>query len=378
VKFRRSSFIGAAIGLMAAALVIGNAPLFRRPAIVTGPMISEHGGELRSLVMQYTAGSSFVWPVYRQFLQYQPAKVTIYMVCPGPSDFSEIQAQLGQTKCTITPVFTGHPITTWARDRWVQLAPATPGDAITLFAPKGELQQENWPQRAGDSHVAEDLAKALSPMIRADRSNLYFDGGDLLADDKFVFVTPAVLRRNLQHTVFDRHELMDQLQRDLHRPVILMDDAPDHHAGMYMMAIGNGRMLVGDPSLGAPLLDAADPTLSAMTGGPDFAPQTQKRFDAVAKIATDHGYQVTRIPTIPGENGKQYLTYVNVIMDTRDGRPIVYMPTYRDQPKLNAAAQGVWESLGYQVFPIDCTTLWPQGGTLHCLVNVLERSIDHD
>jgi hypothetical protein len=182
-----------------------------------------------------------------------------------------------------------------------------------------------------------------------------------------------VLRRNLQHTVADRQELIDRLQVELHRSVILMDDAPDHHAGMYMMAIGNGRMLVGDPSLGAPLLDAADPALSAMTGGPDLSPQAQRHFDAVAKLAADHGYQVTRIPTIPGQNGKQYLTYVNVIMDIRDGRPVVFMPIYRNQPKLNAAAQGVWESLGYQVRSIDCTTLWPQGGTLHCLVNVLER-----
>jgi hypothetical protein len=323
--------------------------------------------------MQYTSGSTIVWPVYRQFLGYQPAGVTVYMVCPGQQDFSEIQGQIGQLQCKIIPIFTGHPITTWARDRWVQLAPASPGGAITLLAPKGELQQENWPQRAGDSHVAEDIAGFLAPSVRADRSSLYFDGGDLLADEKFVFVTPAVLRRNLQHTVADRQELIDRLQNDLHRPVILMDDAPDHHAGMYMMAIGTGRMLVGDPSLAAPLLDATDPTLTAMTGGPDFTPQAQKRFDAVAKLATDHSCQVTRIPIIPGQNGKQYLTYVNVIMDIRDGRSIVFMPTYRDQPKLNAAAQGVWESLGYQVYPIDCTTLWPQGGTLHCLVNVLER-----
>ena len=30
-------------------------------------------------------------------------------------------------------------------------------------------------------------------------------------------------------------------------------------------------------------------------------------------------------------------------------------------------------SLGYEVRPIDCTTVWQRGGTLHCLVNVLGR-----
>jgi hypothetical protein len=370
----RPSLLGAGVGLIAAMLVISNAPLLRRATVVTGPMLAEHGGAIHSLVMQYTKGSTFVWPVYRQFLQQQPAGVTVYMVCQGPDDFSEIHQQIGDVKCTLVPAFTGHPITTWARDRWVELAPGAPDVAITLLAPRGELDQEIWPQRAGDSQVAGDLARMLTPSIRSRRSELYFDGGDLLADDRFIFATPAVLRRNLQHTAASRQELIDKLQFDLHRDVILMDDAPDHHAGMYMMAAGDHRMVVGDPSLGAPLLAANDPTLTAMQDGPDFSPQTQLRFDSVAKLAAEHDYRVTRIPTVPSHDGKRYLTYVNVIMDIRAGRPIVYMPAYHSQPKLNNAAQQVWESLGYRVCPIDCTGLWPQGGTLHCLVNVLERS----
>jgi agmatine/peptidylarginine deiminase len=372
---RIPGFVGAALGAIAALLVIGSASRFRQSAPVAGPMLGEHGGAIRSVVMQYTKGSSLVWPTYRQFLQYQPASVTVYMVCPGAEDFSEIHRQLSDVKCPFVPVYTGHEITTWARDRWVALSPLARGDAITLLAPKGELQEEIWPARAGDSHVAEDLARALGPAVRARRSALYFDGGDILADGRFAFVTAAVLRRNLQHTVTERQELIERLQHDLGREVVLMDDAPDHHAGMYMMAVGDGRMLVGDPSLGLPLLAGDSPSLAAMEGGPDFSPQTQARFDAVAKLAAEHGYRVIRIPTVPARDGKRYLTYVNVIMDVRDGRPIVYMPIYEDQPRLNAAAQAVWESLGYQVLPVDCTSVWPQGGTLHCLVNVMEREL---
>jgi hypothetical protein len=371
--FHRPSFVGAAVGTIAAMLVIGSGAPFRRSTPMTGAMLAEHGGAIRRLVMQYTAGSTFVWPTYHQFLQYQAAGVTVYMVCPGPRDFSEIHQQLGDLKCSIVPVFTGHAMTTWARDRWVALQPAMVGGPITLLAPAGELQEEIWPARAGDSHVAEDLAKALAPSVRATRSRFYFDGGDFLADGKFVFATAAILRRNLEHTVVTSPELIGSLEHDLHRHVILMDDAPDHHAGMYMMAAGDGRMLVGDPSLGNPLLSADSLALATMEGGPDFSADTQRRFDAVAKLAAGTGYQVFRIPTVPGRDGKQYLTYVNVIMDVRDGQPIVYMPTYQNQPRLNAAARSVWESLGYQVLPVDCTSLWEQGGTLHCLVNVLER-----
>jgi hypothetical protein len=370
---RRPSFVGTAIGMVAAMIVISSGPLLRKPLPVPGPMIPEHGGTISSLVMHYTRGSEIVWPAYRQFLLYQPACVTVYMACPGPADFSEIRAQLGALKCRIVPVFVQHPITTWARDRWVALQPAKAGDAITLLTPKGELQQESWPARAGDSRVAGDLAHALSPTVRTVRSDLYFDGGDILADGHLAFITSAVFRRNLQHTVASREQLIDKLEQSLKRQVILMEDAPDHHAGMYMMTAGNNRMLVGDPSLGRPLLSMDSPRLAAMEGGPDFSPATQHHFDAVARLAADHGYQVQRMPTIAGMNGKQYLTFLDVIMDVSDGRPTVYMPIYQDQSKLNAAAQAIWQSLGYQVRPIDCTNLWPQGGTLHCLVNVLQR-----
>jgi hypothetical protein len=71
--------------------------------------------------------------------------------------------------------------------------------------------------------------------------------------------------------VADRAELIEQLQHDLHREVAVMDDAPDHHAGMYMMAAGDGRMIVGDPSLGASLLAADASSLAPMEGGPDFS-----------------------------------------------------------------------------------------------------------
>jgi hypothetical protein len=163
------------------------------------------------------------------------------------------------------------------------------------------------------------------------------------------------------------------LEHDLKREVVLMENGPDHHAGMYMMAAGEGRMIVGDPSLGKGLVDLDAPGLSAMEGGADFSSETQKRFDAVAKLAADHGYRVIRMPTVPGRDGKRYLTYVNVIMDVREGKPVVYMPVFADQPRLNAAARGIWEGLGYEVKPVDCTAVWGQGGTLHCLVNVMER-----
>jgi len=366
------TLLGVLAGVLAGALL---AALLRGPGPEpTGPMLEEYSGPIRSVVMQYTHGAAFVWPVYRQFLQPQPATLHVYLACPAQADFDECRTAIGATACTITPLLTGHTMTAWARDRWVELLPAKPGTPATLLAPQGELQQEIWPERAGDGHLAEDIAHALPALGRAQRSALYFDGGDYLADGPFVFVAPAVLQRNLQKTVGTREKLYAAIERDLHRQPILLDDAPPHHAGMYMMAAGQKRMVVGDPGLGRQFFAPHAPTAAGLEGGPDFDPATQHRFDSVAATATANGYQVSRIATVPARHGKMYLTYVNVIMDRRAGQNVVYMPVYDDQPQLNAAAQKVWESLGYQVYPINCTNVWQRGGTLHCLVNVLERA----
>ena len=77
---------------------------------------------------------------------------------------------------------------------------------------------------------------------------------------------------------------------------------------------------------------------------------------------------------IPDRDARTYLTYLNVIIDEREGRRIVYMPSYTNASTLNASAADVWESLGYEVRRVDCTRPYIHSGSLRCLVNVLSRS----
>ena len=77
---------------------------------------------------------------------------------------------------------------------------------------------------------------------------------------------------------------------------------------------------------------------------------------------------------VPAQDGRTYLTYVNVLMDQQGARRVVYLPFYRSVERLNAAARDVWQGLGYEIRPVDCTTAYRQFGCLHCLVNVLNRS----
>jgi hypothetical protein len=233
-----------------------------------------------------------------------------------------------------------------------------------------------WPDREGDRRVAGDLAAALRGTITASRSHLFFDGGDFVADAETVFVTPAVLRRNFQQTVATREELHEELEARLGRRVVLLDDAPDHHAGMFMMAVGARTMLVGDPVEGKQLWDQLDDSARDAIGlpeGPDFSQATAAKFEAVARQCREAGYRVVRMPTVVAPDGRTYLTYLNVILDQRDGQRIVYLPSFDASGLLNDRAAEIWTDLGYEVRPVDCTTCFRHFGSLRCLVNVVTR-----
>jgi hypothetical protein len=381
---RWQTLVGVALGLVAGLAILTLTGGSRgRTAPSSGPILSECDGHLRELVIHYEpSAKAIVAAVYRDFLGALDSDITVHVVCPSRSAFEDLTSTIGRVRCRLRPVVVGHPMTTWSRDRWVAFAPMSRSGPTTLWSPRGEAAEEIWPARAGDERVGDDLAAALAPSVWARRSSLYFDGGDFLADGESVFVVPRVLQRNLQHTVRSREELLKILSAELKRRVLLLDESPDHHAAMFMVSTGHRTMLVGDPSLATRLISAeraSDGRLAAavspdLPGGPDFTPETQHLFDAVAAQCAAAGYRVVRIPVVPARDGRTYLTYANVLMDQQGQQRIVYLPFYRGVEPLNAAARTVWEQLGYQVRPVDCTETYRHFGCLHCLVNVLKRS----
>ncbi len=367
------------MGLVVASCILTFAAGRERKAQSSGPVLSESSGHFRQLVIHYEpSAKEMVFAVYRQLLPALESDVTVYAVCPDETAFQEFSRIVGAHACRVKPIIVGHPITTWSRDRWLALEPGTGQRITTLWTPHGETGAQIWPARAGDERVACDIAAVLGGKVVARRSRLYFDAGDFFADSDNVLVTERVLRRNLQQTVGTRQELIETVRAELKKPVILLKESPDHHAAMFMVSVGKNTVLVGDPGLGKALLP---PSWSArpdiLTGGPwqaDFSDATQRLFDAVAAETAAAGYNVVRIPTIAGQDGKSYVTYVNVLMDHQGERQIVYLPFYAGLDQLNAVARQAWEALGFEVRPIDCTKTFRHFGCLHCLVNVLARS----
>ncbi len=360
---------GVALGLVLGVAVLALGGSGERRA-ESGPILSECDGRLRELVIHYEpSAKAAALPVYREFLPALEAGVTVQVVCPGRAAYRELVEAVGLTRCALRPMLVRHAVTAWSRDRWIPLAPARAGAPAAVLSPRGEVAEEIWSARAGDERVGLDLAAASGGKVRARRSGLYFDGGDLLADAWNVFVTPRILERNVQHTAATSELLVRQLENELGKRVVLLREAPDHHAGMFMCSAGNRTMLVGDPELGRPLIaPAAAPGIE-----PDFSPQTQRLFDAVAEQCRAEGYRVIRIPTVVSTDGRTYLTYLNALIDDGPGGRLVYLPRYEGCAALNRAAREVWAGLGYRVRPVDCTTVYRHFGCLHCLVNVLRR-----
>ena len=368
--------LGVLVGVLAAAVFViagGHRapPVDQREVPAHGPVLSDCDGAIEQLVIQYVPEAApIVETAYRQFLGALPADVTVVVVCPDGAAFEDFRSRVGDVSCRLVPVLTGHAMTCWSRDRWLATAPAVPGGRALVISPLVEDAAAIWPQREGDSRIGDDLARALPDGVISHRSALIFDGGDFVADNETVFVTPEVARRNVGVTVASLDELRQELARILKRRVILLDHAPPHHAGMFMMLAGDRTALVGDPSLAAALADEGDPWPLER---PDFSETTQRQFDAVAARCKAAGYRVVRIPVAPGRDGRTYLTYLNVILDERSGRRTVYMPVYEGAESLNAAAEAVWRKLGFGVHRIDCTNTYKHFGSLRCLVNVLRR-----
>ncbi len=355
----------AMIGLMAAILK----PSPRSPG---KQLLSDCDGAVQSLVIHTVeAGGNLTDSVYREFLNALPPSVTVHVCCPGERDFALFRKAVGDVRCTLHPVYTGHTMTCWSRDRWLALA-QTDSDAVELWPPLAERQAETWPERKGDSRTAFDLAAAIEN-VTASRAPLLFDGGDFVADEHKIFVTPDVSKRNGPAIVDSRDQLERILEAELGRDVVLLKEAPNHHAGMYMMPIAQRRMLVGDPALAQKLVRQEDAQIPKRLGKADFSAATQARFDAVAERCRREGYDVIRIPVVPAVDQRTYLSYVNVILSVSPSESVVYMPVYDEAPQLNRGAARIWKTCGFSVIPINCTSTYREGGSLRCLINILHR-----
>jgi len=313
-------------------------------------------------------------------------------------------------------------VTIWPQDPFIVLRDAQG---------KSRLLVSRHFDRADDRLVPQVVARFLG--WERIESALSFEGGNLVADDALIFIGGNTVRLNAQQLNQSEDEIVRTFERELGRPVLVVGPVPQPigHLDMMLTPLGENRLALADPSWGAKLAEAqlvdapqeveaferqceqvyfgrADiEELHDLAGKTIRRPQVVGRTrqaiaesaaagPALDRLAADlgaRGFIVERLPfldlfaTALADGSPpvsvsavekplpEYpcLTYNNVLVETRDGRPTVYVPQY-GWPAFDDAARAAWTKLGYQVRKVPgLTTSAMYGGSLRCCVKILER-----
>jgi hypothetical protein len=266
-----------------------------------------------------------------------------------------------------TTVATGYPITPWAKDRFGTLR-LGPNPALAVPPARTRVTGA----RGNDDRVPDLLCGYLDG-VQCEPLPFFFEGGDLLADERHVFVASNLLARNS----IPRAEVVRLIEETSGREAVVLGDGPadvpDHHVGMFVTPLGNGVVAVADPDLGAQLVGERELEASGISMERDD--DALGRFHRVAADLEAAGLEVVRVPLLLTDRPRVYVSYNNALLEQRDGERIIYMPIYGID-SLDSAAADVFERQGWHVEPIRVGDLYQHTGSLRCLVGVVERGND--
>lgn len=375
--------LGIAIGLVAscAALwVVGLARGSTHPA--TRLVAEDASAPLSRIAIHYAPASDRVaLAVWQQLFAALPASVEVEVEVGAAADFDRLIDKLraggvGHLE-RFHPVVVGATITTWSRDRYAALVDDR-GEGAILAPPRSETP---FASRAGDARSGFAISQALyqrPPRV----ADILFEGGDLAATPRWLFADANLVARNVGRGAADRASIEAELHRRFAQELVWLGDAvgevPRHHIMMYAVPLDDHTVAVGDIRAGAALLGQAplalDSTRRDSLSLVDDAEVQTPRFDRAAQLLAARGFAVVRIPALVLAGGGSYVTYTNALFDRRpDGGRVVYLPTYA-LPALDREARAIYEAQGFEVRPIDVSSIYRLNGSLGCLVNVLARS----
>lgn len=357
---------GIAAGVIASGLILRVVGLARTPT-PTRLVAEDASAPLSRVAIHYApAADRVALPVWRQLFAVLPPSVEVDVEVARAADFDRFTRQIAADGHLerFHPVVVGTTITTWSRDRYAALVD-TSGHGAILAPPRVEAPT---PERAGDARSPYAISRALygrAPTV----ADIAFEGGDIAGTPHTIFADINLVARNEARTHADRATIEHELHvRFGQRLVFLGDtvgDVPRHHIMMYMMPIDDRTIAVGDIRAGLALLGDTPLALD------DVAVEAA-RFDRAAEQLAAHGFHVVRVPALVLAGAGSYVTYTNALFDRRGAQRIVYMPTY-GLPALDEAGARFWRGQGFEVHPIDVSSIYRLNGSLGCLVNVLAR-----
>ncbi len=297
-------------------------------------------------------------------------------------------------------------MTIWTQDPFLVLSRSDEESKTILLSPRVF-------EREGDASIAGIIAQSAAYSFR--KSKLDFEGGNIVSDERFIFIGASTILQNAERMGISPVEAIVQFQLELGRKVIAIGPVPQpvDHIDMILTPLGEKRIALADASLGIRIAEEAlkldpegveaferhcemmffsHPSVSFLLdkqGVKMTAPKIRGELrevisrsrkiaatlDKIALSLAGYGYEVVRMPFLfggPDENrvaSYPMLSYNNVLLeDTK-----VYLPRY-GWPAFDRAAHAVWKTIGFQTQPIDgLTTSAMYGGSLRCSAKVLAR-----
>jgi hypothetical protein len=369
----KQSILGA---LVAIAAILGATGIYGHGVAPRFEVVADNGNAMTEIALHFDPRVvAEVSDTYQDLLRELPATTRVYVLIEKESDFAVFQKLLAswelQASDRFQSVVVGKRITTWSRDRYTLIE--RDGKPVLLVPPHptegNEARKNDW-----DAPFA--LAKAISG-LDTKTAELMFEGGDFTATQTHIFATALLRERNQGGELYDKDKLRKWLRKNTGKTPILLGesvaDVPEHHIGMFVTPLDDKRILVGDPDLGLELFDAARVDPSQLPYSVDRSEASLQKFRNIARELKEQGFEVLPLPLIPLSDGLTYITYNNVLLETRDDGQHAYLPQF-GIPELDQAGAQVYAEAGVAVHKIRVQKVYQYNGTVRCLVNIVKRS----
>ncbi len=354
-------------------------------------ILSDTSGEIEEVVLQYSSSLGVeILPTYKSFLKQIESDTVVYVVCENADQVRTFRIMLENWGILNSERFkvtnAGREITVWARDRFV--VKSTKDNLRKRIVVLPNLPRSECNDRLNDKQVPVIIAEANGTSVEARESRLFFEGGNIVTSDKYLFTGYSTVMDPKLPSDDDVIRLLgDEFGRKVIVVGTLNTPEPNGHIDMYLTPISDKVVLLGDPTLAKNILvpeceehEAEETQLvEEESSEEDYylekesvpTEEVLRSYDLVKKQLERKGFKVERIPIVHDEHGCA-ITYNNVLMEARNGKRIVYMPVYGIE-KLDAVATKKFQSLGFEVRPVDVSRIYRFGGTLRCVTNVLAR-----
>ena len=340
-----------------------------------------------------------------------PSEVHVLVLVNDRLSFSH---HSGSQKMTFVEVPAEAKISIWPQDPFLV---TTGNEGTQLITPKQF-------DRGDDNEMAKCLASELA--LPVTESRYLFEGGNIVCGSGVALIGQDTVHQNMLELNETEEEIVNGFEALLGMPLCIVGKWPQAvgHIDLIVTPIGEGHFMVADPRYGAEVIAAElehhplkisdferecesdffgastiesvvdangqtimRPRVSGSTAEViEHSLKIAEQLDLIAKQLSDQGFQITRVPALVPPSGFNseagdsnlernfpFLTYNNVLIETRSGQKIVYLPQY-GLDILDQHAVNIWSGLGFTVIPVNgVTTSAMYGGSLRCCTKVLLR-----